>query len=341
MDTDVKNPKVTVFMTVYNGEMFLCSAIESILAQTFGDFEFLILDDGSTDKTSEILRSFSDPRIKIITHTVNKGLVKSRNFGLENARGTYIAIVDADDESLPERFEKQVEFLDTHPEIGAAGSWIRTIGENAGYVNKYYESPDMIKANLLFYTSLAQPSVMLRKSIFDAHRLRYDKANEHCEDYGLWIELSRVSKLANIPEVLLQYRVHKKGYSKEHHDLGFADAMKLREKQLLNLGLHPGEEERRLHNSFKSTVDEPTALFIAKEENWLQKIVSANEKTKRYDENALHAVIYERWRTVCGMNAKEGLIVWNKFHTSPLFALGGAKKYFDSLKIFVKCVLRK
>ena len=127
----MKNPKVTVLMSVYNGEKYLQEAIDSILEQTFKDFEFLIINDGSTDKTGEILESYHDLRIKIINNEKNIGLTKSLNKGLKLARGEYIARQDADDISMPERLEKEVEFLETHQDYAVVGAFAKIINKNS------------------------------------------------------------------------------------------------------------------------------------------------------------------------------------------------------------------
>ena len=328
-------------MTVYNNEKYLRSAIESILKQTYENFEFLIVNDGSTDKSLDIMRSYKDGMVKIINNGENHGLVYSRNLGIEKASGKYIAIMDGDDISLPKRLETQVAFMESHPEVGACGSWIKTIGTKKHYTNRHYTDSEKIKANLLFYTSLAQPSVMLRKEILQKYNLNYDKENQHCEDYGLWVDVSCVSKLANIPEVLLLYRVHQKGYSKEHRNEGFTDATKLREKQLLVLGLYPSKEDLRIHSAFFPKDGESTIRFLEKTEKWYQKIRTANTKTNKYSPNALGAILYERWRTVCGFNTKGGISVWKKYQTSPLWKIGGKKKYWDSVKILIKSIIKK
>ena len=179
------------------------------------------------------------------------------------------------------------------------------------------------------------------EEIIEKYHLRYNKENEHCEDYGLWIDISRVSNLMNIPEVLLKYRVHQKGYSKEHRDLGFSDAKKLHKKQIIAFGISPTADELRLHSAFFSEKNESTNNFLVKTESWFLKLHLSNMTAKIYNQQALEKILYERWRTVCGMNAKYGPIVWMTYRTSPLFKLGGWKKYWDSSKILVKCLLRR
>ncbi|MCP8319033.1 MAG: glycosyltransferase, partial [Candidatus Methylarchaceae archaeon HK01B] len=131
----MKSPKITILMSVYNGEKYLREAIDSILNQTFKDFEFLIINDGSTDRTVEILRSYHDSRIKIITNEKNMGLTKSLNKGLKIARSEYVARMDADDISYPRRLEVQYEYMKKNPDVGIVGSWNDVIDDKGNTID--------------------------------------------------------------------------------------------------------------------------------------------------------------------------------------------------------------
>ena len=329
-------------MAVYNGQSYLRETIESILNQTFKDFEFLIIDDGSTDQSATIIHEFRDVRIKYVSNEKNKGLPFSLNRGLELAQGEYIVRMDADDISVPSRLKKEVRFMDTHPEITACGSWIKTIGHDAGYVHKYLTSPEDIKASLLFNTSMAHPTVILRKSDLLKYNLHYNtNFSYYEEDYDLWVKISQHKKLANIPSVLLFYRLHQKSVTYVNVEKRKAGVSYIRKEQLKKLGLSPSENEMRIHNSLVPDKGESVLSFMEKESVWFIKILSANKKIPVYRTGSLNKVLFNRWRTIAGLNAKNGLFVWKKFYTSPLFKIGGPKKYFDSFKIFVKCVLKK
>ncbi len=134
------HPKVTVLLPVYNGARFLRQAIDSVLSQTWKDFELLVVNDGSTDGTAAILESYSDPRIRILSNVQNIGLTLSLNKGLQSARGEYIARIDADDIALPIRLEKQVSYLDQHPEVGLVATGVKVIDER-GHVTGSYQAP--------------------------------------------------------------------------------------------------------------------------------------------------------------------------------------------------------
>lgn len=204
-------PAISVAMSVFNGERFLALAIESVLAQTFGDFEFLILDDGSRDASRTIAESYAsrDPRIRVISRE-NHGLVASLNQLLHEARAPLVARMDADDMCLPNRFARQIAFLAGHPDHGVVGSRTIDIDENgAPYQLNSAEHPLSHDAFLRHIDEngplLAHPTVMYRRQVvLDAGG--YHAAFRHCEDYDLWLRLAHRTRITNLPERLLQYR---------------------------------------------------------------------------------------------------------------------------------------
>ncbi len=200
-------------MPVYNGATYLREAIDSILTQTFVDFEFLIINDGSTDLSETIIATYDDPRIKYLKNDHNLGLVNTLNLGIEAAQGEYIARMDADDISLPTRFATQVAFLDQQPEVGACGTAYRYFGE----VNEEKVLPSNPKEAFVLLSStscLGHPTSMIRKSVLDRHSIRYESAYEYAEDYAFWIRISQVASLCSLPESLLLYRWHPHNKSK-------------------------------------------------------------------------------------------------------------------------------
>ncbi len=206
-------PLLTVIMPVYNAEKYVYEAIDSILKQTFADFEFLIFDDCSTDSSREIILSFKDPRIRFFISPVNTGYVKHLNDGLMEAKGQYIARMDADDIAAPDRFIAQLYYLNQHKQVGACGSWIEFTGSKNGVLEYPVEHRDIITHLLLFGNAIAHPAVMLRKSVLTDHHLSYEAALEPAEDYELWNRMAVVSALHNLPKVLLKYRVHERNES--------------------------------------------------------------------------------------------------------------------------------
>jgi glycosyltransferase involved in cell wall biosynthesis len=195
-------------MSAYNCERYLREAVESILGQTFTDFEFIIIDDGSTDKTAKILRAIDDERVRILENENNMGVADSRNRGLSLARGEYVAIMDADDISLPDRLEKEVEFLDNHPATGIVGSAYISIDEsgNETMVVTFPTDNATLQDRLLQHCCFHHGSVLIRKECLEAiggYRLDFKVA----EDYDLFLRLAEGFEVANLAEPLYKYRV--------------------------------------------------------------------------------------------------------------------------------------
>jgi glycosyltransferase involved in cell wall biosynthesis len=212
-------PRISVAMSVYNNASYLAQAIESILAQTFTAFEFLIVDDGSTDGSGEIIDRFAadDSRIRPI-HQANAGLIASLNRMIAEARAPLIARMDGDDIALPERFARQVMFLDANPDIGVLGTGCTCIDEDGRPSSHKFDNvttPDDVLADLKNGPPLCHPSVMMRR---DAVRAvgGYHRAYTHCEDYDLWLRLSENVRMANLPERLLLYRQSETQVSNRH-----------------------------------------------------------------------------------------------------------------------------
>ena len=196
-------------MPVYNTRPeHLREAIDSILAQTFGDFEFLILNDCSTDpQVEEVVKSYSDPRIVYAVNERNLGISGARNRLLDMAQGEYLAVMDHDDISLPERFEKQVAFLDAHPEVGVVGTLTRNVGD--GKIKPRPTEDVAIKKMLMVHCDLSHPSCMLRSSVLKKHGIHYEEIFSPAEDYSLFARLIPVTQFAILPEALFEYRAWK------------------------------------------------------------------------------------------------------------------------------------
>lgn len=201
-----KNPKITVLLPVYNCELYIKEAVDSILCQTFDDFELLIIDDASTDKTIHIIKTYSDERIKLIEKTINKGLTDSLNLGIQLAQGKYIARMDGDDVSVKIRFEKQVAFLELNPDVVLCGSNFTIVGTEDRIIVP--ENNEDIRLALLKKNCIAHPSVMIRKQTLIDFSLLYDETKEPAEDYDLWVRLMTKGKLHNLQQELLKYRIH-------------------------------------------------------------------------------------------------------------------------------------
>lgn len=217
------HPYVSVLVPVYNAAPFIAATIQAVLAQTFENFELILLDDASTDNSAEIIKKFTDPRITFVQNKHNLGISASRNKLASLARGKYVAVLDHDDLCLPQRLETQVNFLDTHPEIAMVGSWfelfcppeasfVRRLIVNLGWIWCQPEFPtlqDAWRGNVLMHST-----AMYRRTSFAAHGLCYDPACSPAEDYDLVRQaLAAGLRLANIPQVLLRYNFYGGNFS--------------------------------------------------------------------------------------------------------------------------------
>ena len=204
-------PKISVIMPVYNTkEEYLREAIESVLAQTFTDFELIIVDDASTSNIDTTVHSYQDQRIQYYRLEVNQGAAAARNYALSKASGEYIAFMDSDDVSTPDRFEKQLAFFSQHPEIGCLGSQAKIIGDDKdNFIFPKIYGHEAIEAFLIFKgCAFCHSTVMLRKEILDKNNISYKNQYVPAEDYALWLDLVGNTKFAILKEKLLFYRFH-------------------------------------------------------------------------------------------------------------------------------------
>jgi glycosyltransferase involved in cell wall biosynthesis len=234
-----QNPIISVIMAVKDGQKYIRQAIDSVLGQTCGDFEFIIIDDGSTDGSLQLIENFDDSRITLIKNQNHLGLSKSLNAGLYAARGEYIARMDADDICLPERFEKQIRFLDQHPQIAVLGTGIKLIDEQGKTIQDVHLpiDSDLIKWQLCFINPIAHPSVMMRGAAVKQVG-GYDPELIRSQDYDLWWRLSAKYQLANLPDILVLLRQHSRQVSNANRSEQFEFGLKINQKNLSSLFGH-------------------------------------------------------------------------------------------------------
>lgn len=228
-------PRISVVMPTLNAARYLREAVDSILAQTFTDFEFLIVDDNSTDETLDILNSYNDSRIRLIQGP-QKGIAAAINCGIREARGTYIARMDADDISFPNRFLMQIEFMDSHPDIGICGSQSISFSNDGNKtVWSPVENPHIF--DILMDAAFCHPTVFFRKSCLEKYNLFYNENFSCAEDQELWFRAIKFTKFYNIQEVLLMYRNHKYNKSKITANNGESVLCNLRKEFMDWLGI--------------------------------------------------------------------------------------------------------
>jgi glycosyltransferase involved in cell wall biosynthesis len=324
-------------MPVYNGEKYLRSAIESILSQTYRDFFLLIIDDGSTDSSLQIVRSFDDPRIVIERNERNLGLIRTLNKGLDLTSTELVARMDCDDWAFPRRLERQIAFLDRHPEVGLCGSHYEIFAGNRRQIVKAPETHDEIFYGMLFDNTVLHSSVLARTELLNRHRLRYDIAYEHLEDYELWVRAIRFTRLANVPEVLLRYRSHSENISHRHRSTQLSHRDKIRLVHLEALGLAPSEEEKRIHLELISLSFSGDGLRLEKAKHWIERLGDAIGRKCSQSRSVIRADLSRVWYAACGRNAERGFAVFALYLKSPL-GRWGPKKLLA--KLFIRCLLR-
>ncbi|EAX48431.1 glycosyl transferase, family 2 [Thermosinus carboxydivorans Nor1] len=297
----VRSPKVSVILPVYNCQDYLHRAIDSILGQTFTDFEFIIIDDGSSDNSLKIIEAYNDARIVLIRHEKNMGLVASLNKGIDAAQGTYIAVMHGDGISKPERLARQVEFMDCHPNIAVCGSWVETFGECAKTVWGYPIDPGLAKCSLLFRNIIAHPSVLMRRNILISEGMRYLDLYPHAEDYALWVTIAKKYDITNLPQVLLKHRITSKFKQQQ-----LAATAKIQLEQINALGITPTEQEYSLHQAISLGKFPKSDAFFEAVLLWFTKLKHANLTRGYYPEPAFTYVLRQYLAVVCKATKANG-----------------------------------
>ncbi len=266
-------PTISVIMPVYNTERYVREAIGSILNQTFADFEFLIFDDGSTDKSLAIINSFDDKRIKVIHSAVNKGYIYHLNEGIRLASGSYIARMDADDISLPQRFAKQIELLATNAKLIGCSTNMRYMNENGvlGDIRWNEKTPVFIPWELLWDNPICHPSIMVRSEILKKEQ--YDTKLRPTEDYEMWIRISKFGILHRINEVFIHYRKLDKSEYHSNTNNVFHLALEINDTYIRQLVGIPANFHKELTNFWYYLGNSyPTLLSIKNYTNWLLRL---------------------------------------------------------------------
>ena len=304
----VAAPELSVVLPVYNAEKFLRESIDSILSQTFKDFELIIINDGSTDSSEQIVQSYTDSRIVYLKNDVNLKLIATLNRGINAARGRYIARIDADDRCHPSRFEQQVKFLDSHKDIDFCGTWANIIGlrgEKTGRIRNA-GNPGLLSCLLFFTCPLLHPSIMGRSSVFKENG--YDSEMLHVEDFELWNRLSRKGiRFANIPQYLIDYRWHGSNISVLNDDEQFESKLRVLQPQVSELlEREVSRDEMLLHifsfnlySKGRNCAEDCQVSKLTAEKEWLIGLSEANDRKSMFPETDFHSVVLSRWAVCC------------------------------------------
>jgi Glycosyl transferase family 2 len=289
-------PTVSVIMPVYNAERFVAQAVASVLAQTFQDFELLIIDDGSTDHSLAQVTQFGSVKVRCLRTPTHAGASQARNLGLAQAQGQFIAFLDADDVAKPDRLQKQIDFLAQHPNVGLLGTWADVIDEVGQLAPRQWTfSPEPsahLPVNLLFHNRFILSSVMLRAELVQAEQ--FDPQFQLAEDYDLWVRLARRTACAILPERLVGYRAVQ-GLSHQRAGEMTANTRQIVRRQLAELGLTVTEEALGQHIRLGKLELETGLAALQASAQWLAQLMAANQQKARYAPRAFHSALGHLW----------------------------------------------
>jgi len=291
---------LSIVMPVYNAEKYIQQAVTSLLEQSYRDFELIVVNDGSTDKSMEIIQGFNDERIRILHNDKNRGIVYSRNRGNAAARGRYLAPFDADDVARADKFEKQLAFLEAHPEYGMIGSWARLIDARGHVMRQKWKvnaPPERIPSILLFRNYFVQSSVVIRREAIPEEG--YAEGYDAVEDYRMWGLVARRYKVWNYPAYLLQYRIHEQGITKRE-----SDQMAGRDAKVFPLLYEPFHIQLNKRNlQLLQTLKDNRPITDLQDLNDLEvfflHLLSQNKKHQVVDQKQLLSVVTTRWIKAC------------------------------------------
>ena len=334
---EVINPKISVVMPVYNGAAFLSEAIESILKQSFSDFELIIVNDGSSDNSESVINGFSDERIVYVKNETNKGLIFTLNKGVGLSKGVYIARMDHDDVADVLRFEKQINEFKKDPDLVICGSFIKTFeNDKTEFISHMQSTHAQIISSIFFTCPFAHPTVMMKKEALMKLDAVYREDYPHSEDYDLWSRLVFSGNSKNIPEYLLNYRVHNSQVSTVFEEHKYRSVVKIQTNILSRFDIIPSETESAiLLNLFKG-VSRKDRVYLNETALFLNKIHTAFvRKYPQYRD--IHAqILVGRWFKVCGNSGLGFANVKNAF-SLPFFKVKYLK-FKDLIKLLYKSI---
>lgn len=319
-------PRVTVFIPVYNRARFVGAAIESILAQTYTDFELLLIDDGSTDDSLAVMQSYRDSHIRIVHRPDNRGIPATRNDGLALAHGEYIALLDSDDCAVPERLARQVAFLDRHPEVAAVGSWFRWVdedGEPLGRVRCRPLSAGDVAVLRLFHCPMNNSTVMARTSVLRTYG--YREWHTVTEDFDLWNRMARDHALTHLPLPLVWRRRHAGQIGQLKRHLTNRQEMQIMAAQLDLLGVGYTALDLDRHHCLpriRKLGFKPDLEYLLWAEQWLTRLREANRRVRLYPSKAFERALGNLWcAAVWHASQREGLsLLWRVWRLPSLCA---------------------
>ncbi len=310
----MNTPLVTVVMPVYNAGKYVHPAIESILNQSYSNLEIIVINDGSTDNSKNTILNFEDPRLRFFENPGNLGIVRTRNRGLDEAKGKYIAVMDSDDIALPDRIKIQVDFLENNPEYGMCASYFQTIDGNDKILKTaHFPTNDRdVRSNLLVHNCICHSTVMMRVEL--AKEIKYETEFDVIEDYLLWYKISRVTKIINLPVYTTYYRVHGNNISTTRNTHVFKLIDKMNIRILGDLNISYSEPEFKVHSN---SLNYNIKFFTDNEqiktlENWILKFLLEIEKPGIYNAEIVLKIFMKRYIVICSNTKSYKKLLFNK-----------------------------
>ena len=319
----MNKPLVSVVMPVYNRETFLAEAIQSILAQTYTNFEFIIVDDGSTDRSIEVIQNYRDPRIRLIQLPKNQGISAARNAGNKLAQGEFIAAMDSDDIALPRRLERQIKYMHSHPDIGICGASVVGVDEKKRAVPKpnheflAVTNSKQAKVRLLLGMPFAHPTFFVRRWIYQAipYELRWIVA----ADYGFLVEASRLTSLGGLNEKLMLLRKHPEQVSQLQTERQMEHALQISMTILMRLGISLDQKDRETWLLFRRPPPQPLSTEELQAVDELgARIAAANLRTAEFDGIDLQTLLSRQWWHLCRRASRQGRAITALYSDSKL-----------------------
>jgi len=292
-------PTVSFVIAAYNGAEYIAETLRSVLAQTLSDLEVIVVDDASTDNTVAVVNETPDPRIRVLRNIHNQGASSARNRGIAAAIGTFVVVHDQDDLSLPDRLERQVAFLVAHPGVVAVGGQMETFGLRQE-AWPFEVASDVVMCKMLFACEMLHGTVLMRMAALRKLNRVYDPSISICADYELWTRLMEVGELANLPEVLLRYRLHGDNYSVREGGSMEPCVHAVHARLLSRLGIEATSVELELHGRLARGTSDATAGSSGRDlDDWLMRIVTANARTGLFPAATLRRLVNEVWFNAC------------------------------------------
>lgn len=322
----MSRPEISIVMPVYNAEQFVAGAVQSLLGQSYGDFELIVVDDGSVDQSLEIISGFEDKRIKVLKNDSNRGIVFSRNRGLAEIKGNYYAPFDADDVAGKDKFEKQVDFMKKNQDFAMTGSWANLMDENGKQLSKKWQLnalPEMIPSIMLFRNYFVHSSLLVRRNMLPEGF--YQTGLDVVEDYRFCADMALRHKVYNYPEYLVNYRIHSQSAMRSNVERMMEQDKKiyLYLFDLLKINLSDSDLSCIFALKNANKIDDFSQLRAI--HALLIKVLNQNRLLMIFDQKQLQKAIVQRWIKACylarGHHAKLLSLITSSPLTKQLFRI--------------------